>query len=116
MTRADNRNWEIEIRKPKLETRELPSLLRRGLRGGGFVLLYALTLLAAHTATAQVIIGTPPFGSFAGGPFDTINLSNLNVHFSIPILSKAGVGIPFNYALTYDNSIWYPSGAAGSRV
>jgi len=101
MTRADNRNWKIEIRKPKLETGKLPSLLRRGyrggselpslprrgprggseipslpkrgLRGGALVLLFTLTLLAARPASAQVATGLPPYGSFSGGPFDVVD-------------------------------------------
>ena len=48
------------------------------------------------------------YGSFGGGPFDVINLGNLNVHYSIPVLHKAGRGLPFNYDLTYDSSIWTP--------
>ena len=57
---------------------------------------------------AQPATGLPPFGSFSGGPFDTVNNSNLNVHFEIPIIGKAGVGLPFAYTLTYDTSVWYP--------
>ena len=57
---------------------------------------------------AQPATGLPPFGSFSGGPFDTVNNSNLNVHFEIPIIGKAGVGLPFAYTLTYDSSVWYP--------
>ncbi|MGA7630598.1 MAG: hypothetical protein WCB11_07510, partial [Terriglobales bacterium] len=45
--------------------------------------------------SGQVATGTPPFGSFGGGPFDTVNLGNLNVHFAIPVLNKAGRGLPF---------------------
>jgi hypothetical protein len=35
--------------------------------------------------------GTPPFGSFTGGP-DIIDLANLNSHISIPVLHKPGRG------------------------
>jgi YD repeat-containing protein len=62
----------------------------------------------------QVATGTPQFGSFAGGPFDTVNLGNLNVHFSIPVLHKAGRGLPFTYDLSYDSSIWTPSSSSGT--
>ena len=92
---------------------ELPSLLRRGLRGGVLVLLFALTLLVVRPASAQVATGFPPFGSFSGGgTFDTVDNANLNVHFAIPIINKAGVGLPFDYGVTYDSSIWYQSGSA----
>jgi RHS repeat-associated protein len=68
----------------------------------------AITLLAAGLATAQVSTGTPPFGSFAGGSFDTVNLGNLNTHFAVSLLHKAGRGTPFTYDLNYDSSIWQP--------
>jgi YD repeat-containing protein len=73
-----------------------------------FVLVCAtLLLLVALPSAAQVQTGTPPFGSFGGGP-DIINLANLNAHLNIPVLSKAGRGLPFNFYLTYDSSVWYP--------
>ena len=65
------------------------------------------------SASAQVVTGTPPFGSFAGGP-DVVNLGNLNVHIDIPILAKAGRGTNFTYDLSYDTSVLYPSGGTGS--
>ena len=75
-----------------------------------FRLRLAYSLVAAifvgASAFGQVTTGTPPLGSFGGGPFDTVNLGNLNVHFSIPVVSKAGRGMPFTYALSYDSSIW----------
>ena len=64
-------------------------------------------------ATGQVATGTPPYGSFGGGPFDIVNLGNLNVHFAIPILNKAGRGTPFSYLIGYDSSIWYPAVSNG---
>src|SRR5579863_6361182 len=57
---------------------------------------------------AQVATGTPTFNSFGGGPFDTVNLGNLNVYFNIPIVNKAGRGMPFIYNLAYNNSVWSP--------
>jgi hypothetical protein len=78
----------------------------------------ALTTLLALLATAapgQVVTGTPPFGSFSTGPADTVNLANLDVHLDIPVMRKAGRGLPFTYDLGYDNSIWYPV-ASGSTT
>ena len=69
--------------------------------------------LLSGVALAQVSTGTPSFGSFGGGPFDTINLGNLNVHFAIPILHKAGRGMSFSYDLSYDSSIWIPTTTSG---
>jgi hypothetical protein len=64
---------------------------------------------------AQVATGTPPFGSFDGGP-DIINLGNLNVHLTIPILNKLGRGQNFVYDLGYDTSVWYPSSVNGTET
>jgi RHS repeat-associated protein len=88
--------------------RRLPMLIK-------YRILAVLTLvvLANLPVLAQVTTGTPPFGSFAGGP-DTIDLANLNVHYSFPVLQKAGRGLPFNYALTYDSSVWTPASTGTS--
>ncbi|HVP50449.1 MAG TPA: hypothetical protein VMT56_04420 [Candidatus Bathyarchaeia archaeon] len=70
----------------------------------------ALCLLLTLTPSllrAQVATGTPPFGSFGGGP-EVINLANLNAHISIPVIQKAGRGMPFSYVLSYDTVIWTP--------
>ena len=71
--------------------------------------LLLLLFLIAYSASTQAQTGTPPFGSYGGGP-DIINLSNLNAHLSIPVLHKAGRGLPFAYDLSFDSSIWYPAG------
>jgi RHS repeat-associated protein len=70
-------------------------------------LLVVIALGCAFSASAQVATGTPPFGSFGGGP-DVINLANLNGHLTVPVLSKAGRGMPFTYNLIYDSSVWTP--------
>jgi hypothetical protein len=71
-----------------------------------FYLTMLIIILGTGIASGQVATGTPPFSSLSGGPFDTVNLGNLNVHFAIPILHKAGRGIPFDYDLLYDSSVW----------
>lgn len=71
------------------------------------VLLCSLIVLCSVLAVGQVSTGTPPFGSFGGGP-DVINLGNLNVQYTVPIINKPGRGIPFFYNLSYDSSIWSP--------
>jgi len=65
-------------------------------------------LTSSYLSFGQVATGTPQFGSFGGGPFDVVNLGNLNVHFAVPILHKAGRGVDFAYDLSYDSSVWYP--------
>ncbi|HXQ27062.1 MAG TPA: RHS repeat-associated core domain-containing protein [Candidatus Acidoferrales bacterium] len=80
------------------------------------LLWLGLLSVCAGAAPAQVVTGTPPFGSFSGGPVDTINLANLNAHISIPVVNKAGRGLPFSYNLGYDTSVWYPVGVSGSQT
>lgn len=80
--------------------------------------LYALSfliLIYGQPSSAQVATGTPPFGSFGGGP-DVINLANLNAHITVPVFNKVGRGIPFDYNLTYESSVWYPVGTSGSQT
>src|SRR6266481_8642572 len=70
------------------------------------LILLIFLALTSGQMLAQVQTGTPPFGSFAGGP-DVINLANLNSHLTIPVLHKAGRGTDFTYDLSYDSSVWY---------
>jgi hypothetical protein len=61
-------------------------------------------------------VGIPPLSTIGGGSFDQTDLANLNVHFSIPVFSRAGRGMPFNYALTYDSLIWVPVSSTGQST
>ena len=80
----------------------------------------ALIIVGACGALAQsqstVTVGLYPMGSFSGGPFDTVNNGNLNTHFSIPVVSKAGPTLPFQYVLSYDSSVWYPANVSGTST
>lgn len=76
----------------------------------------ATVLFFAGTAPGQVATGLPPFGSFSGGPFDIVNNANLNVHFEIPVVNKAGRGMPFFYILSYDSAVWYPVSVNGTQT
>ena len=73
----------------------------------GFSLFLAILAIAACPASAQVTTGTPPFGSFGGGP-DVVNLANNNVHWTFPVIHKPGRGVDFTYDLSYDSSVWRP--------
>jgi RHS repeat-associated protein len=86
--------------------------MTRAYRSIFFIVLLALT---AGVSSAQVQTGTPPFGSFGGGP-DVINLANLNSHLTIPVLHKPGRGNNFTYDLAYDSSVWFPVGASGHQT
>src|SRR5262245_2523457 len=61
--------------------------------------------LFATSAMAQDV-GLPPFGSLEDGGFDTVNRENLNVHFSIPLVSVPGRGMDLGAALRYDSIVW----------
>ncbi|HEX6802153.1 MAG TPA: RHS repeat-associated core domain-containing protein [Terriglobales bacterium] len=73
-------------------------------------------LLLSSALVAQVSTGSTPFGGFGGGPFDSVNLGNLNVHFAIPVINKQGRGMNFYYLLSYDSSIWTPVTSNGSTT
>jgi len=75
-------------------------------RSAGLALTFAL---AGLNARAQDIRGLPSFASFSGsGGVDSVNEGNLNVHLNIPLLHKAGVGLPVDFVVAYDSSIWSP--------
>jgi RHS repeat-associated protein len=79
------------------------------------IFLMIVLALTAGISCAQVQTGTPPFGSFGGGP-DVINLANLNSHLTVPVLHKPGRGNDFTYDLVYDSSIWFPVAATGHQT
>jgi hypothetical protein len=76
------------------------------------ILLYAM-LVTGLATTAQVATGSYPYGTFNNMGFDTINVGNLDTFFTIPVLNKAGRGLPFYYNLSYDNSVWEPVSSSG---
>jgi hypothetical protein len=88
--------------------------MNRALHFISLVVAFAL-LFSALPTSAQVTTGTPPFGSFGGGP-DIINLANLNSHIAIPVLHKPGRGMNFTYDLSYDSSVWYPVSSNGTTT
>ena len=76
---------------------------------------FAALIFLASLCHAQVDTGTPAYGSFGGGPFDAINLGNLNSHFAVPMVSKPGRKMGFSYAMAYDSSVWVPTGVPGIK-
>lgn len=75
------------------------------------VLLLGILSICAGTAPAQVVTGIPPFAATIGP--DHVNPANLNIDLTIPIEKKPGRGLPFIYALSYNNSIWSPVSSSG---
>jgi RHS repeat-associated protein len=78
--------------------------------------LAIICIVLSEILFAQVSTGLPAFGSFSATPAGTINLGNLNLHLSVPIVQKQGRGTNFSYALTYDSSVWYPVTANGTTT
>src|SRR5882672_5485224 len=80
---------------------------------------YSFATLAQEPQT-----GVPPFSSIQSIGMDAINRKNLNVNFSIPIVSSPGRGINFNFPIANDsllwmkqNNVWTPVvDAAGNRT
>lgn len=70
-------------------------------------------MLLSSFASAQVSTGLPPLGSFSSGP-DVINLGNLNGNLRFPVVHKPGRGIPFDFILSYDTSVWTKVTANGA--
>ena len=74
-----------------------------------------ILMLISGVSAGQVVLGIAPFNSYGGGPFDSINLGNLNAHFCVPIIQKAGRGMPFTYNLCYDSSMWQVVNSGGTQ-
>jgi hypothetical protein len=80
-------------------------------------ILCVFLLSVSSLAVAQSLgTGLYKFGSFDSPGFDSINIGNLNTHFEIPIVSKQGRGLPFNYSLVYEGLIWSPVSSGGTSV
>ncbi len=77
--------------------------------------LLLLCLLCAPLASSQAVTGTYPFGTYDSKGIDSINIGNLNAHITIPIVQRAGRGMPFSYALAYDSSVWQIAWSGGSE-
>ena len=80
-----------------------------------FAVVALILLVTLAVANAQVVTGTPKFGSFTSDP-DLINLGNLNVHFTVPVLNKTGRGLPFQFDITKETSVWYVTTVNGQQT
>jgi hypothetical protein len=67
------------------------------------VLITSIDMCGSVPAMAQSSqTGLPPFSSMAG----QVDLANLNVHLTIPVLHKKGRGMPFDFDLDYDSTLY----------
>jgi hypothetical protein len=80
------------------------------------IVLALLLGSAVLPSLGQTQTGLYPYGSFDSPGPDTIDRGSLNVHFSIPVVTKQGRGLPFQYQLVYDSLVWSPVSSAGSQV
>src|SRR5260370_33659492 len=69
--------------------------------------LALLLVCPSRPVVGQGSPGFPSFGSLSNGGVDSINLSSLNVHLSIPIVHKAGRRLPLNTVLHYNSTIFF---------
>lgn len=56
--------------------------------------------------------GLPPFGSLDRIGLEVRNNQDLNVLLAIPIVSSPGRGLPLNFSVIYNSSIWTNTGNA----
>jgi RHS repeat-associated protein len=75
-----------------------------------YVLISFLSCVAL--AGGQVNSGIPSFSAYDRHEVDTINLQNLNVLLTVPVMSKSGA-LPFNYVLRGDSFMAVTNGASG---
>ena len=79
------------------------------------ILVAACLTLGAAQCVAQVATGVYQYGAFDNHSFDSVNVGNLNVHFGVPVLNKAGrANLPFSYTIAYDSSVWTPVSLNGN--
>ena len=84
----------------------------KALRAGFYALI---VFLCVSVAKGQVATGIYNYGTYDTPGLDSINVGNLNVHLNLPVLNKAGRGLPFYYNLSYDSSIWSPTSSSGLK-
>ncbi len=80
------------------------------------LLVLCAFLLAGGAFAQDPATGFPPYGSFEYGGLDAVNRQNLNVNFTIPVVSVPGRGLDFSHAIVYDSLIWRISGGAWTPV
>src|SRR5437773_6433655 len=74
-------------------------------------LLFVALLLSTSTLVGQNDpIAIHPFETRLGA----ITADTLNIHLSVPVIKKTGIGLPFSYDLVFNNNFWTPNGSQWS--
>lgn len=68
--------------------------------------------LFVNVAHGQTNGGFPQYGSFQSFGLGSVNLQNLNFSYTIPIETSPSRGMNLNFGISYNSSIWSPSGTA----
>jgi RHS repeat-associated protein len=71
----------------------------------------AFLIVVSIPSFAQTMPDVPPVGIPVGSTIttdgmDTVSLSNLAIHFNVPLRAKQGRGIPFSFNLSFDNQTY----------
>src|SRR5438105_4970277 len=66
-------------------------------------------MLSSIAALAQGN-GIQPGSVQVGGP-DVLGMNDLNIHLTIPLVSKQGIGMPFSMGLSFNNNLWNKLGS-----
>ncbi len=76
--------------------------------------ILAFLLIGSGVMTLEA--GIPPFSSTMSGPYGTINLSDLNVHLEIPVISRNGRGSNFVFNIQYDSAVLSQATVGSSKT
>ena len=83
--------------------------LKRLCRGRDCTVKRSFWLILAFFAFTSESLAQLP-GTVGVQPFEAqhneVSVDTLNVHLDIPVVSKAGIGLAFKYALSYNNNFW----------
>src|SRR6266481_8114367 len=78
-----------------------------------FAVVVSCTLiLCSIPGWCQSVTGFQPFGTFNKTGVEIVNPGSFNIHWTVPIISKAG-RIPFDYALNFDSGVCTVNGFGG---
>src|SRR5215475_6530896 len=80
------------------------------------IALFVYSVLATAVSAQEPATGIPAFSSIQSIALDSINRQDLNVNFSIPIVSSPGRGMNFSFPITNDSLLWMKKNNAWTPV